>query len=148
MFILDALKFGEIPQNISLEIADIYSDYLYIHSKKEELKDFGKVCAQIIGWTKESCYVIGNLFSLLKQHEQAITWFRRSLMIDPNYEAAYIVSGNEYLELKSPNEAITSFLTAISKAKKDIFLLKFKSFRIEPFKLQKFFQPRFSLFFT
>ena len=116
-FILDAFKFGEIPQNVSLEVADMYSDYLYVHSKKEELKDFGKICAQVIGWTKESCYVIGNLFSLLKQHEQAITWFRRSLMIDPNYEAAYIVSGNEYLELKSPNEAIISFLTAISRVK-------------------------------
>lgn len=59
--------------------------------------------------------MIGNLFSLLQHHEQAITWFRRALTIDPNYEAAFVVSGNEYLELKFPNEAIASYSAAISK---------------------------------
>lgn len=101
--------------SVLVQISDIYSDFLYVNSKKDELANFAKYIAEIKGWTKESCYVIGNLYSILQQHEKALVWLRRALIIDPNYEAALIVSGNEYIELKSPGEAISAFLSASSK---------------------------------
>lgn len=102
-------------------MADIYSDYLYVNCKKEELKQFSKDVAEIKGWTKQSCHVIGNLFSMMQQHEKALLWFRRALIIDPEYEAALIASGNEYIELKSPTDAITAYTAAIRNT--NIFII-------------------------
>lgn len=98
-------------------MADLYSDFLYVNSRKNELKNFAKEVSVERGWTREACYVIGNLYSINKQHEKALIWFRRALIIDPNYENALIVSGNEYVEIKSPKDAIAAYCAAISKFK-------------------------------
>lgn len=98
----------------SLQMADLFSDLLYVNSKKDDLKKFAIDISTSQEWTKEACYVIGNLFSILKQHEKALVWLHRALIIDPNYECALIASGNEYIELKSPIDAIMAYSTAIS----------------------------------
>lgn len=95
-------------------MADIYSDFLYLHSKIEDLKIFSKYMVDNRVWTKECCYVVGNLYSLLHQHELAIVWLKRALIIDPAYESALIVLGNEYIELKAPKDAIAAYSAAIS----------------------------------
>lgn len=95
-------------------MADIYSDFLYLHSKVDDLKIFSKYMVASRAWTKECCYVVGNLYSLLRQHEIAIIWLKRALIIDPTYEPAFIVLGNEYIELKAPNDAIAAYSAAIS----------------------------------
>lgn len=96
------------------QMADIYSDSLYLHSKIEDLKIFSKYMVASRPWTKECCYVVGNLYSLLRQHENAIVWLKRALIIDSTYEPALIVLGNEYIELKSPKDAIAAYSAAIS----------------------------------
>lgn len=113
---MEKLNIGEHP-SLFVQMADIYSDYLYLNSKNDELSKFASEIVGIYGWSKETCYVIGNLYSILQQHEKALIWLRRALMIDPNYEAALIVLGNEYIELKSPSDAISTFLAASSTMK-------------------------------
>ena len=106
-------------------MADVYSDYLYVNAKRDELKKFCKEITDTRGWTKEACYVIGNLFSLLHQHEKAILWMRRALIIDPEYEAALIILGNEYIELKLPKDAITAYSAASSNMLVPFFSITF-----------------------
>jgi len=101
-------------QSYYLQMADIYSDFLYLNSKVDELKNFAKYIAATRGWTKECCYVVGNMYSLLHQHELSILWLKRALIIDPNYESALIVLGNEYINLKAPTDAISAYSAAIS----------------------------------
>ena len=95
-------------------MADNYSDYLYLNSKADDLKNFAKYVVKTRGWTKECCYVVGNMYSLLQQHESSILWLKRALMIDTTYESALIILGNEYIDLKAPNEAIAAYSAAIS----------------------------------
>lgn len=40
--------------------------------------------------------VMGNCFSLQKEHETAIKFFRRALQIDPTFTYAYTLCGHEY----------------------------------------------------
>lgn len=101
-------------QSYYLQMADIYSDFLYLNSKVDELKIFAKYMTETRGWTKECCYVVGNMHSLLNQHESSIIWLKRALIIDPKYESALIVLGNEYINLKCPHEAISTYSAAIS----------------------------------
>lgn len=95
-------------------MADIYSDFLYLNSKVDDLKNFAKYMTKTRGWTKECCYVVGNMYSLLNQHDSSILWLKRALIIDPKYESALIVLGNEYINIKSPNDAINAYSAAIS----------------------------------
>lgn len=93
-------------------MADVYSDSLYMNAKTNDLINFAKEVVAKRSWTKESCYVIGNLYSSLRQHENSIKWLKRALIIDPYYEVALIVAGNEYIELKCPKDAIDAYSTA------------------------------------
>lgn len=95
-------------------MSDIYSDFLYLNSKADDLKNFAKYLVEIRGWTRECCYVIGNMYSLLRQHEKSILWLKRALIIDSRYESALIVLGNEYIDIKAPNDAIAAYSTALS----------------------------------
>jgi anaphase-promoting complex subunit 8 len=114
MQLIDSNRISDQICPVKVEISDIYSDFLFVTSQKEKLKIFADEISNTKSWTKESCYVIGNLYSLMQQHHKALTWFKRALMIDPEYEAALIISGNEYLELKSPSDAIFSYTAATS----------------------------------
>lgn len=87
---------------------------MFVHAKKDELKIFANKCSIQQGWTKEACYVNGNLYSILQKHDIALAWFKRALIIDPRYDSALVLLGNEYLELKSPNEAILAYAKAAS----------------------------------
>lgn len=40
--------------------------------------------------------VMGNCFSLQKEHETAIKFFQRALQLDPNFTYAYTLCGHEY----------------------------------------------------
>lgn len=97
-----------------MQIPDVYSDFLYTNSRTSDLISFAKEVTTKRSWTRESCYVIGNLYSSLNQHENSIKWLKRALTIDPNYESALIVLGNEYIELKSPKDAINAYALASS----------------------------------
>lgn len=96
---------------------ELYSDLLYMKGKKNVLKDFASRCVKQKGWCRETCYVLGNLYSLLQRHDSALSWFRRAIAIDPDYEAALILFGNEHLEMKTPNEAIQAYAAAASSHK-------------------------------
>ena len=44
----------------------------------------------------EAWCVVGNCFSLQKEHEIAIKFFQRALQLDPSFTYAHTLSGHEY----------------------------------------------------
>jgi tetratricopeptide (TPR) repeat protein len=96
---------------------DVYADWFYLRGQKNDLKDLSLRCAVKCPYRKEACYVHGSMYSLLRQHDHAVVWFKRALAIDPQYTATLILLGNEYLELKKPKEAAASYLTAAGMAR-------------------------------
>lgn len=55
----------------------------------------------------------GNYFSLRRDHEKAITYFRRALKLDRGYLSAWTLMGHEYVEIKNTNAAIASYRRAV-----------------------------------
>jgi anaphase-promoting complex subunit 3 len=71
---------------------------------------------RVTDWDRESpeawC-VVGNCFSLQKDHETALTFFSRSLQLNPNFTYTHTLSGYEYMANEDFVKAIACFRQAL-----------------------------------
>ena len=58
---------------------------------------------------------VGNYYSLRRDHEKAILYFRRALKLDKSYLSAWTLMGHEYVEIKNTNAAIASYRRAVGE---------------------------------
>jgi len=58
--------------------------------------------------------VIGNCFSLQREHEQAIRFFRRAIQVDPSFVYAYTLIGHEYATLDKYDKALEMYERALN----------------------------------
>jgi tetratricopeptide (TPR) repeat protein len=72
----------------------------------QEVSDFEKNSPEV--WC-----VIGNCFSLQKEHETAIKFFQRAIQIDPSFTYAYTLSGHEYVSNEDFEKAVACYRHAI-----------------------------------
>lgn len=68
--------------------------------------DFNKMCP-------EAWCVVGNCFSLQKEHETALSYFKRSLQLDPSFTYTHTLSGYEYMANEDFDKAVACFRSAI-----------------------------------
>lgn len=64
-------------------------------------------------YSPEAWCIVGNCFSLQKEPETAIKFFKRALQIDQYFTYAYTLSGHEYVNNEDMEKAITAFRQAI-----------------------------------
>lgn len=96
-----------------LEGLEYYSTTLW-HLQKEialsslaqELTDFDKLAP-------ETWCVVGNCFSLHKEHDAAIKFFHRAAQVDPKFTYAYNLLGHEYVLIEEMDKGLSSFRKAI-----------------------------------
>ena len=79
-----------------LEDLEIYSTVLW-HMKKET--DLMYLAHELMGMDRlapQAWCVLGNCFSLQKEHETALQFFQRALQLDPRFTYAHTLCGHEY----------------------------------------------------
>jgi anaphase-promoting complex subunit 3 len=88
---------------------------VYWQLKKEI--DLANLAQRTMDWDYESpqanC-IAGNCFSLQKDHETALVFFRRSLQLDPYFTYTHTLSGYEYMACEDFYQAVNSFRNALS----------------------------------
>ena len=57
----------------------------------------------------------GNYYSSRADHTKAITYFKRSLMLNRDYLPAWTLMGHEFVELKNSHAAIEAYRKAIGQ---------------------------------
>ena len=57
--------------------------------------------------------VVGNCFSLQKEHTAAMKFFQRAIQLDPDFSYAYTLCGHEYISNEDFDKAVTFFRNAI-----------------------------------
>lgn len=96
-----------------MEYMDVYSTALW-HLQKEVA--LSALAQDLINTDKNSprtwC-VMGNCFSLHKEHDTAIKFFQRAVQVDPNFPYAYTLLGHEYITTEELDKAMNCFRNAV-----------------------------------
>ena len=84
------------------------------HLKKEvELSSLAQRAIDFDRHSAEAWCVVGNCFSLQKEHETALTFFRRSVRLDPSFTYSHTLSGHEYVANEDFDKAATCYRDAL-----------------------------------
>ena len=120
-FELSKYKEAEKYYNMSLSLDPSYLTGLeYFSSTLWHLKDQFKccnlahLCLEQSQFAPETWVVLGNTFSLQKEHETAIKFFNRATQINPAFAYSYTLAGHEYVDNENFNEANNCFRKALS----------------------------------
>ena len=120
-FELAKYKEAEKYYNLSLLLDPSYLTGLeYFSSVLWHLKDQFKccnlahLCLEQCQFAPETWVVLGNTFSLQKEHETAIKFFTRATQINPAFAYSYTLAGHEYVDNENFTEANNCFKKALA----------------------------------
>lgn len=122
---LDYFKAEEIFDQIllndplRLDDLDTYSNMLYVMEKKSKLSFLAQFTSLIDKFRPETCCVIANYHSMKCEHEKAIMYYKRALILNKNCLSAWTLMGHEFVELKNSHAAIESYRRAVDTNPKD-----------------------------
>uniref|UniRef100_V5EJ26 Uncharacterized protein n=2 Tax=Kalmanozyma brasiliensis (strain GHG001) TaxID=1365824 RepID=V5EJ26_KALBG len=92
---------------------DVYSLVLFHLSREVKLSTLAQHLAMVAPGTASTHIVVGNAFSLQKEHQTALVCFQRAAAAAPDYAYAYTLAGHEAHDLGLHDEAIAYFRNAI-----------------------------------
>ncbi|KAL4246021.1 hypothetical protein ABKN59_008839 [Abortiporus biennis] len=98
---------------------DVYSNILYVNSKRLELSKLAHEFLELDRDRPEICCLVGNHYSLKGEHEKAVKYFRRATQLDRTYLSAWTLMGHEYVEMKNSHAAIEAYRKAVDVNRKD-----------------------------
>ncbi|KAJ1727175.1 anaphase-promoting complex component apc8, partial [Coemansia biformis] len=113
--------FGQLQQSdpYALELSDIHSNILYVMEDRARLGELAHRCAALDRFRPETCCVIGNYYSLRREHEKAVGYFQRALQLDGKYLAAWTLMGHEFIEMKNTAAAVDAYRHAVEVDERD-----------------------------
>lgn len=102
-----------------LDGLDNYSNMLYVMEKKSKLSFLAHYASELDKFRPETCCVLANYYSINGEHEKAIMYYRRALILDKTCLSAWTLMGHEFVELKNSHAAIESYRRAVDINPKD-----------------------------
>ncbi|KAJ4293392.1 Anaphase-promoting complex subunit 8 [Kalmusia sp. IMI 367209] len=102
-----------------LDNLDNYSNVLYVMNNRPKLAFLAQLASNTDKFRPETCCVVGNYYSLKSEHEKAVMYFRRALVLDRSFLSAWTLMGHEFVEMKNTHAAIDSYRRAVDVNRKD-----------------------------
>lgn len=96
-----------------LEGLEVYSTVLWHMKKEVELSGLAQEAIALDRQSPMAWCIMGNCFSLQKEHETALRFFQRSLQLDPTFTYAYTLCGHEYFANEDFDKGLTCYRNAI-----------------------------------
>ncbi len=96
-----------------LEGLEVYSTVLWHMKKEVELSGLAQEAIALDRQSPMAWCIMGNCFSLQKEHETALRFFQRSLQLDPMFTYAYTLCGHEYFANEDFDKGLTCYRNAI-----------------------------------
>jgi len=106
-------------QPFRLDGLDIYSNILYVTEEGAALAALAHAAVRADKYRPETCCVVGNYYSLRRQHDTAVAYFRRALRLDGSYLAAWTLMGHEYVEMRNTAAAVAAYRAAVQLQPRD-----------------------------
>ena len=92
---------------------DAFSNLLFVKEARAELSHLAHQVFKIDKYRAESCCVVGNYYALKRQHDRAVTYFKRALRSNRNFHSALILLGHEFIELRNFPAALEVYRQAV-----------------------------------
>lgn len=92
---------------------DAFSNLLFVMEARAELSHLAHQVFRVDKYRAESCCVVGNYYALKRQHERAVTYFKRALRSNRNFHSALILLGHEFIELRNFPAALEVYRQAV-----------------------------------
>lgn len=92
---------------------ELLSTVLWQLKKEVEIAHLAQKVVDFDRLAPEAWCVVGNCFSLQKEHETALVFFSRSLQLDPSFTYTHTLSGYEYMANEDFEKAVACFRNAI-----------------------------------
>jgi anaphase-promoting complex subunit 3 len=92
---------------------EYYSTALWQRKSDVDLSFLAQRCVQLDYRAAETWIVVGNCFSLQKEHSTALKFFRRAIQLDQHLAYAYTLFSHEYVANEDFDKAITGFRRAL-----------------------------------
>lgn len=96
-----------------LEGLEYYSTVLWHLQREISLSSLAQELTEHDKLAPETWCVVGNCFSLHKEHDAAIKFFQRATQINPNFVYAYNLLGHEYFLIEEMEKGLSCFRKAI-----------------------------------
>jgi anaphase-promoting complex subunit 3 len=96
-----------------LEGLEVYSTVLWHMKKEVELSNLAQEAVALDRHSPVAWCIMGNCFSLQKEHETALRFFQRSLQLDPTFPYAFTLCGHEYFANEDFDKGLTCYRHAI-----------------------------------
>jgi len=92
---------------------EIYSTVLWHMRQETPLSYLGHEVVAADRNSPEAWCVVGNCFSLQKEHDSAVKFFERAIQVDPTFAYAYTLLGHEYVYNEDFTKALACFRNAL-----------------------------------
>jgi len=96
-----------------LEGLDVYSTVLWHLKEEVKLSNLAQEVQGIDRLAPQTWCVLGNCFSLQKEHELALKFFQRAIQLDPKYTYAHTLSGHEYFANEDFEKSMNCYRAAL-----------------------------------
>ncbi|KAL9599273.1 MAG: hypothetical protein Q9219_003975 [cf. Caloplaca sp. 3 TL-2023] len=97
-----------------LEDMERYSTCLWQLKKEVDLAFLAHEVMDTDRNSPQAWCVMGNSFSVQRDHDQAIKCFRRATQLDPKFTYAYTLQGHEHIDNEEYDKALSAFRSAIA----------------------------------
>jgi len=108
-----AFQMARKARRHSLDGMEYYSTALWHLKKEMELSFLAQEAVQFDRLAAETWVVVGNSFSLQKEHETALKFFSRAIQLSPASPYAYTLCAHEYVANEDFDKAIAGYRKAI-----------------------------------
>lgn len=102
-----------------LDDMDAFSNVLYVMERAPKLAHLAQLANATDKFRPETCVIVGNYYSLKSEHEKAVSYYQRALVLNRSYLAAWTLIGHEFIELKNTHAAIESYRRAVDENRRD-----------------------------
>ncbi|GAB7343322.1 hypothetical protein MBLNU457_1371t1 [Dothideomycetes sp. NU457] len=96
-----------------IEDTEVYSSVLWQTKKSVQLAFLAHTLRDLSFNSPQTWCVVGNAFSLSREHDQAIACFKRAIQLDPKFAYAHTLLGHELLTNEEFDSALTAYRSGV-----------------------------------